>query len=73
MFRTLERISNLTIAQKKHRHVSLVDQKDAPSSRENSTPPDIEKGDGGEDGDEEIHQRRWKEKMKMRGEERIEL
>jgi hypothetical protein len=30
---------NLTIAQKKHRHVSFVDQKDAPSSREKSTPP----------------------------------
>ena len=29
----------LTIAQKKHRHVSFVDQKEAPSSREKSTPP----------------------------------
>ena len=29
----------MVIAQKKHRHVSFVDQKDAPSSNENKTPP----------------------------------
>ena len=33
----------VTIAQKKQRHVSLVDQKEAPSSREKRTPPDTGK------------------------------
>lgn len=32
-------VDTVIIAQKKHRHVSLVDQKDAPSSRLNKTPP----------------------------------
>lgn len=32
-------VNIVVIAQKKHLQVSLVDQKEAPSSRENSTPP----------------------------------
>ncbi len=33
------RAKTAVIAQKKHRHVNLVDQNDAPSSRLNNTPP----------------------------------
>lgn len=33
------RVKTVVIAQKKHLHVRRVDQKDAPSSREKSTPP----------------------------------
>jgi hypothetical protein len=32
-------VTTVVIAQKKHRHVSLVDQNEAPSSNEKSTPP----------------------------------
>ena len=36
----------LTIAQKKHRHVSFVDQNDAPSSSEKRTPPAEKRREG---------------------------
>ena len=32
-------VYSVAIAQKKHRHVSFVDQNEEPSSKENSTPP----------------------------------